>query len=79
MDDAAWSQAMLTSPAARAQDRAKPSPEEQTGVKVGEKAPKFKLKDQEGRERSLDDLLGRRARSAGLPLVGRLVTVRAAR
>ena len=28
-----------------------------TGVKVGDKAPSFTLKDQEGRERSLDDLL----------------------
>ena len=39
--------------------KAKPQPaaEELTGLKVGEKAPKFTLKDQEGRERSLDDLL----------------------
>ena len=37
--------------------KAKPAPEEQTGLKVGEKAPKFTLKDQEGKERSLDELL----------------------
>jgi cytochrome oxidase Cu insertion factor (SCO1/SenC/PrrC family) len=42
---------------ARAQDKGKPAPEEQTGLKVGEKAPRFTLKDQEGKERSLDDLL----------------------
>lgn len=35
----------------------KPAAEDLTGLKVGEKAPKFTLKDQEGRERSLDDLL----------------------
>ena len=28
-----------------------------TGLKVGEKAPKFTLKDQEGKERSLDEFL----------------------
>ena len=32
-------------------------PEEQPGLKVGEKAPSFTLKDQEGKERSLDDFL----------------------
>ena len=41
----------------RAQGKAKPAPEEQTGLKVGVKAPKFTLKDQEGKERSLDELL----------------------
>jgi cytochrome oxidase Cu insertion factor (SCO1/SenC/PrrC family) len=52
---------LLATPTVRAQEKAKakgkPAAEEQTGVKVGEKAPKFTLKDQEGRERSLDDLL----------------------
>ncbi len=43
----AWSQ----------QSQGKPAPEEQTGLKVGEKAPRFTLKDQEGADRSLDDLL----------------------
>ena len=42
---------------AQAQGKGKPAPEEQTGRKVGEKAPKFTLKDQEGKERSLDELL----------------------
>jgi cytochrome oxidase Cu insertion factor (SCO1/SenC/PrrC family) len=32
-------------------------PEEKTGLKVGEKAPKFTLKDQAGQERKLDDFL----------------------
>jgi hypothetical protein len=31
-------------------------PEEKTGLKVGEKAPDFKLKDQTGTERSLEAL-----------------------
>ena len=31
--------------------------EEQTGIKIGEHAPEFTLKDQEGKKRSLDDLL----------------------
>jgi AhpC/TSA family len=30
-----------------------PPPEEKTGLKVGEKAPEFKLKDQSGKEREL--------------------------
>jgi cytochrome oxidase Cu insertion factor (SCO1/SenC/PrrC family) len=38
---------------------ADPAPEEQTGVKVGEKAPPFKLKDQKGEERSLEEFLKR--------------------
>jgi cytochrome oxidase Cu insertion factor (SCO1/SenC/PrrC family) len=42
---------------AQGKGKAKPAPEEQTGLKVGEKAPKFTLKDQEGTERSLDELL----------------------
>src|SRR5262245_52462826 len=36
---------------------AAPPPEENTGLKVGEKAPDFTLKDQTGAERSLKDLL----------------------
>ena len=36
---------------------AKPAADAQTGIKVGEKAPAFRLKDQQGEERSLDDLL----------------------
>ena len=42
----------------RAQGKGKPAPDEQTGLKVGVKAPKFTLKDQEGKERSLDEFLG---------------------
>ena len=47
---------LLAAPDARAQGKARPAPEEQTGLKVGEPAPKFTLKDQEGKERSLDEL-----------------------
>ena len=50
---------LLSAPDLRAQGRAKPAPEEQTGPKVGEKAPRFTLKDQEGKERSLDEFLGK--------------------
>ena len=35
----------------------KPAPEELTGPKVGAKAPSFRLKDQQGKERSLDEFL----------------------
>jgi hypothetical protein len=36
---------------------ADPAPEAKTGIKVGEKAPAFKLKDQTGEERELTALL----------------------
>ena len=48
---------LLAAPTAWSQGKGKPAPEEQTGLKVGEKAPKFTLKDQEGKERSLDEFL----------------------
>jgi cytochrome oxidase Cu insertion factor (SCO1/SenC/PrrC family) len=48
---------LLAAPIAWSQDKAKPAPDEQTGVKVGAKAPKFTLKDQEGKDRSLDEYL----------------------
>jgi cytochrome oxidase Cu insertion factor (SCO1/SenC/PrrC family) len=47
--------ALLAAPEVRAQ--VKPAPEEHTGLKVGDKAPKFLLKDQEGKERTLDEFL----------------------
>jgi cytochrome oxidase Cu insertion factor (SCO1/SenC/PrrC family) len=48
---------LLAEPTAWSQSQGKPAPEEHTGLKVGEKAPRFTLKDQQGAERSLDDLL----------------------
>jgi cytochrome oxidase Cu insertion factor (SCO1/SenC/PrrC family) len=50
---------LLATPAiwAQAQGKGKPAPEEQTGVKVGAAAPRFTLKDQEDKERSLDEWL----------------------
>jgi cytochrome oxidase Cu insertion factor (SCO1/SenC/PrrC family) len=50
---------LLAVPSAWSQGKGKPAPEEQTGLKVGESAPKFTLKDQEGKERSLDEFLGK--------------------
>jgi cytochrome oxidase Cu insertion factor (SCO1/SenC/PrrC family) len=50
---------VLSAPDLRAQAKGKPALEEQTGLKVGERAPKFTLKDQEGKERSLDEFLGK--------------------
>jgi cytochrome oxidase Cu insertion factor (SCO1/SenC/PrrC family) len=44
-------------PFALFQGNGKPAPNEKAGLKVGEKGPKFTLKDQDGKERSLDDLL----------------------
>jgi cytochrome oxidase Cu insertion factor (SCO1/SenC/PrrC family) len=43
---------LLLGSAARAAD---PAPEEKTGLKVGTKAPAFKLKDQAGKERTLEE------------------------
>jgi cytochrome oxidase Cu insertion factor (SCO1/SenC/PrrC family) len=51
--------AVLPGPIAWAQGKGKPAPEEQTGRKVGEKAPGFVLEDQEGRKRSLDEFLSK--------------------
>ncbi len=48
---------LMAAPAAWSQSKAKPAAEEQTGLKIGAKAPGFILKDQEGKERSLDVLL----------------------
>jgi cytochrome oxidase Cu insertion factor (SCO1/SenC/PrrC family) len=53
---ASW---VFLAPNAWAQGKGKPVSEESTGLKVGERAPKFTLKDQEGRERSLDEFLGK--------------------
>jgi cytochrome oxidase Cu insertion factor (SCO1/SenC/PrrC family) len=53
----AMSITLLAEPTLRAQDKGKPAPEEQTGLKVGAEAPKFILRDQEGKDRSLDELL----------------------
>ena len=50
---------LLLPPMARSQGKAKPAPEEQTGLKVGVKGPKFTLRDQESQERSLDAFLGK--------------------
>jgi cytochrome oxidase Cu insertion factor (SCO1/SenC/PrrC family) len=49
--------AILTATGASAQERGKPAPKDQTGLEVGAKAPAFNLKDQNGKDRSLDDLL----------------------
>jgi hypothetical protein len=48
---------LLAATTASSQGVGKPAPEEQTGLKVGARAPTFTLKDQEGKDRSLDELL----------------------
>jgi cytochrome oxidase Cu insertion factor (SCO1/SenC/PrrC family) len=50
---------LLAVPTAWSQGKGKPAPEGQAGLRVGAKAPGFTLKDQEGKERSLDEFLGR--------------------
>ena len=40
-----------------AQEKGKPAADEQTGLNVGDQAPAFTLNDQNGKPRSLDDLL----------------------
>ena len=49
--------ALLAASDVGAQGNAKPAQEEHSGPKIGADAPKFTLKDQEGKERSLDELL----------------------
>ena len=48
---------LLAAPTARSQGGGNPALEEQTGLKVGTKAPRFALRDQEGKERTLDEFL----------------------
>jgi cytochrome oxidase Cu insertion factor (SCO1/SenC/PrrC family) len=48
---------LLSAPAAFSQEKGTPAPEAQTGLAVGAKAPRFTLKDQQGMERSLEQLL----------------------
>jgi cytochrome oxidase Cu insertion factor (SCO1/SenC/PrrC family) len=50
---------LFAAPSAFSQGKGKPAPEEQTGLNVGAKAPKFTLKDQAGKERSLDEFLAK--------------------
>ncbi len=40
-----------------ARPEAEPRSEAQAGLQVGAKAPKFSLRDQEGKDRSLDEIL----------------------
>jgi len=50
---------LLAATTSVAQERGKAAPEALSGLKVGEKAPRFTLKDQEGKDRSLDEFLGK--------------------
>ena len=50
---------LLAVPSAWSQGKGKPASEEPTGLKVGERAPRFTLKDQEGKVRSLEEFLGK--------------------
>jgi cytochrome oxidase Cu insertion factor (SCO1/SenC/PrrC family) len=49
--------AALAAPVFFSQEKGKSAEQEQPGLKVGESAPKFTLKDQEGSDRSLNELL----------------------
>jgi cytochrome oxidase Cu insertion factor (SCO1/SenC/PrrC family) len=53
----AWAVAVGALLGAGAAAAADPAPDEKTGIKVGEKAPAFKLKDHTGAERELSALL----------------------
>jgi cytochrome oxidase Cu insertion factor (SCO1/SenC/PrrC family) len=55
----AMATALLVASPLLAREKGKPAPDEQTGLKVGERAPKFALKDQDGKERRLDEFLGK--------------------
>ena len=48
---------LLATPTLFSQEKGKPAAQEQPGLKVGESAPKFTLKDQEGSDRSLNELI----------------------
>jgi cytochrome oxidase Cu insertion factor (SCO1/SenC/PrrC family) len=48
---------LMYSTSSSAQQIGQPAADEQTGLKVGENAPRFTLRDQEGRGRSLDEFL----------------------
>jgi cytochrome oxidase Cu insertion factor (SCO1/SenC/PrrC family) len=48
---------LLAATTAWSQGKAKPAPEEETGLRVGTPAPKFTLKDQQGKDRWLDEYL----------------------
>lgn len=50
---------LLAAPTGYCQGKGKPASEEQTGLKVGAKAPTFTLMDQAGKKRSLDEFLGK--------------------
>lgn len=52
-----WSALGLALALAGSAGAADPPPAEKTGIKIGEKAPAFKLKDQTGTERELAALL----------------------
>jgi cytochrome oxidase Cu insertion factor (SCO1/SenC/PrrC family) len=48
---------LLAAPTARSQGTGNPALEERSALKVGTKAPRFTLRDQEGKERTLDEFL----------------------
>jgi cytochrome oxidase Cu insertion factor (SCO1/SenC/PrrC family) len=48
---------LLAAPAVFSQENAKSAAQEQPGLKVGESAPGFTLKDQDASDRSLNELL----------------------
>ncbi len=50
---------LLATASIPAQERGKPAPDAMTGLSVGTQAPGFTLKDQDGTNRSLDELIAK--------------------
>ncbi len=48
---------LLVAAAALPQEKGKQAPDEKSGLKAGEKAPNFTLKDQDGKDRTLDEFV----------------------
>ena len=56
---AASAAVLVVGSAVVAQEKGKAAPAEMTGPEVGARAPAFTLKDQDGKERSLDEFLNK--------------------
>jgi len=50
---------LLAASGAGAQEKGKPAPEGASALEIGARAPEFTLKDQDGKDRSLGEFLGK--------------------